>query len=51
VESSPQQESKKGARSLWIWVLVAFIVLISAWTALIVIATKNQPEIIQIETP
>lgn len=50
-QSCTQPASNKGARNLWIWVLVAFLVLISAWTALIIIATKNQPEIIEIETP
>jgi hypothetical protein len=28
----------------WLWVVVAFIVLFSAWTALFPIAIKNQPE-------
>ena len=41
----------KGARSLWIWVIIAFVVLISAWTALIVIAARNQPEMIEIQKP
>jgi hypothetical protein len=28
----------------WLWVVVAFIVLFSAWTTLFTIAIKNQPE-------
>ena len=50
-EPRTQNDTNKGARNLWIWVLIAFLVLISAWTALIIIATRNQPEIIEIETP
>jgi len=46
--SSP---GKKGARSLWVWVILAFLVLIAAWTALIIIAVGNKPEIIEIEEP
>jgi len=42
---------RKGARSLWLWVILAFLVLISAWTALIFIAVDNKPEIIEIEEP
>jgi 4-amino-4-deoxy-L-arabinose transferase-like glycosyltransferase len=37
------------ARSLWLWVILAFVVLISAWAALITIATRNQPEVVEIE--
>lgn len=33
----------------WLWVVVAFVVLIGAWTTLITIALKNQPEVIQVE--
>ena len=33
----------------WIWVIVAFVVLISAWTNFIRIALNNQPEIIPLE--
>ena len=47
-ESSPP---KKGARILWLWVVLAFVVLISAWAALIYIAVDNKPEIIEIEEP
>jgi len=41
----------KGSRALWLWVIAAFVVLISAWTALIIIAVENKPEIIEIEKP
>ena len=51
MEASTDTEKKRGGRSLWIWVLLAFLILVSAWVALIVIATKNQPEIIEVDTP
>jgi hypothetical protein len=47
----PFNSNKSGFRTLWIWVVLAFILLIGAWSALITIATKNQPEIIEIEAP
>jgi len=47
-DSSPP---RKGTRILWLWVILAFVVLISAWTALIYIAVDNKPEIIEIEEP
>lgn len=28
----------------WIWVVIAFVLLFSAWTTLFTIALKNQPE-------
>lgn len=40
-----------GFRSLWVWVILAFLLLIGAWTSIILIATKNQPELIEIDTP
>ena len=46
-----QNSRKKGARSLWIWVILAFVVLVSAWTFLIVVASRNQPEVIEIQEP
>lgn len=46
-----KENRKRGARSLWLWVILVFAVLISAWTALIIIAAKNQPEIIEIQQP
>jgi len=42
---------KPKARSLWLWVVLAFVILISAWTTLIIIAARNQPELVEIETP
>jgi len=32
----------------WLWVILAFVILISAWTAFITIAVNNQPELIDI---
>jgi flagellar basal body-associated protein FliL len=45
------KQKGKGSRTLWIWVIVAFVILISAWTGLIIIASKNQPEVIEIQKP
>jgi len=45
-----RKEPGKGALSLWVWVVIAFLVLISAWTTLIIIAANNQPEMVEIET-
>lgn len=50
----PQQHSKpaaKGGRSLWLWVILAFVILISAWATLITIATTHKPEVVEIEKP
>jgi hypothetical protein len=33
----------------WLWIFVAFFILIGAWTTLITIAVKNQPAKVQIE--
>lgn len=46
-----EKKTPSNARSLWIWVILAFVILISAWTALILIAAKNQPELIEIQEP
>jgi hypothetical protein len=46
-----KKKTASNARSLWIWVVLAFVILISAWTALIIIASKNQPELIEIQEP
>lgn len=46
-----EQQAKASGRSLWIWVILAFLILISAWTGLIIIASKNQPEMIEIQEP
>lgn len=45
------EKGKPSARSLWLWVVMAFVVLVAAWAGLIYIATTNQPELIEIETP
>ena len=37
------------SRSLWLWVLVAFLLLIGAWTALIIIAKRHQPQKIEVQ--
>jgi len=47
---NPNQK-KNRSRSLWVWVVLAFVILISAWTTLIIVAAGNQPEIVEIETP
>ncbi len=44
-----QPAKPKGGYWLWIFVILAFAFLISAWTTLIVIAVNNQPERIEIE--
>lgn len=31
-------------RKPWLWIVIAFLVLIAAWTVLITIAVNNQPE-------
>ncbi len=41
----------RNSRSLWLWVILAFLVLLGAWTALVIIAKRNQPEKIELETP
>lgn len=46
-----KKKKASNARSLWIWVVLAFVILISAWTVLIIIASKNQPELIEIQEP
>ncbi len=34
------------ARRPWIWVLVAFGIMFSAWTVMFTMAMKNQPEVV-----
>jgi len=46
-----RQSGKKNGRLLWLWVILAFAVLITAWSTLIVIALSNQPEAIEIKQP
>lgn len=45
------EREKSSARSLWLWVILAFALLISAWSLLIYIATENRPETVEIERP
>lgn len=34
----------------WLWIVLAFVLLIAAWSVLFTIALKNQPETIPLET-
>ncbi len=36
-------------KSLWFWVVLAFVLLISAWSTLIYVAANNRPEVIELE--
>jgi hypothetical protein len=45
----PSQESLSFLnRHPWIYVVLAFVLLISAWSALITLAVKNSPERIEV---
>jgi hypothetical protein len=46
---SEQSESKKIAWSLWIPVILAFLLIITAWTVLIKIAREHPVEMIEIK--
>jgi hypothetical protein len=46
-----KERETRTARSLWLWVILAFTLLISAWSLLIYIATENRPETVEIEQP
>lgn len=48
-EAAPAKP-KRESRALWIWVTAAFVILASAWALLIVIATRNQPELVPLES-
>ncbi|WP_395745374.1 hypothetical protein [Prosthecobacter sp.] len=37
------------ARRPWLWVVFAFVVLISAWSTLFYIALHNQPEVVPLK--
>lgn len=39
----------KGWKTLWVWVVLAFALLVGAWAALITIASKNAPTAVPIE--
>ena len=43
------QGKPRSARSLWLWVIVAFLVLTGAWTTLVIIAKRNQPQEIELQ--
>jgi hypothetical protein len=38
-------------RRPWLFVVLAFVVLIVAWTTLITIAVKNSPEVVPVPPP
>ena len=38
------ERSKGGWKALWVWVNLAFAVLVGAWVLLIVVASDNAPE-------
>lgn len=38
-------------RHPWLYVVLAFLVLIGAWTTLVTITMKNQPEVIEVPAP
>lgn len=40
-----------GWSTLWVWVLLAFVILIAAWTTLVTIASKNAPEPVPLNAP
>ena len=39
------------ARKPWIFVVLAFLVLIGAWTVLVVLAVQNAPATVEIPSP
>ncbi len=38
-------------RRPWVWIWVAFAILLGAWAVLVAIAVKHQPERIPLEAP
>lgn len=38
-------------RHPWLYVVLAFMLLIGAWTTLFIITMKNQPEVIEVTIP
>jgi hypothetical protein len=49
--SSPTDPAPKKKRGwLWLWVTGAFVLLITSWTLLILIAVRNAPEKVPLET-
>lgn len=49
VRHQPANMKKFFAKRPWIWVIIAFVILISAWSTFIRIALNNQPEQIPLE--
>lgn len=45
---SSQENASFLNRHPWIYVVLAFVLLISAWSALITLAVKNSPERIEV---
>gem|GEM_PF-1691715 len=43
-KSEPTAPTGWLARRPWLWVVFAFVMLLSAWSALFYVAMKNQPE-------
>lgn len=39
------------ARRPWLWVVIIFLLLIAAWTFLIVTAVKNRPQKVPLDQP
>lgn len=48
---TPASKKPGSTRALWLWVVLAFLLLITAWTTLIIIAKRNQPQKIELEVP
>ncbi|MEM8550036.1 MAG: hypothetical protein AAGF10_04535 [Verrucomicrobiota bacterium] len=42
-------KSRNPLRSLWFWVVLAFVILITAWSTLISVAVNNPVEKIEVE--
>lgn len=51
MKHATEQPVSRGGRILWLWVTLAFVILIGAWATLITIASTHKPEVIEIEKP
>lgn len=49
--STNGKKGAKGWKTLWVWVVLAFVILIGAWAFLISIASKNAPEPVPLNEP
>jgi len=47
---SKENTGKNRATQLWFWVVIAFLILIAAWTALIKVANDHPVEIVPLES-